>query len=95
MNIIDFTIGVLLMNAMPHFIFGITNTKFLGMFGFSPTRNIMYGVIQFIICLSLYHLNHHISNIYQNGIFLGCSIVLILYLVFGKIVLKLYNKQSS
>ncbi len=29
MKIIDFIMGGLLMNAMPHFVFGITKTKFL------------------------------------------------------------------
>ena len=31
MNFIDFSIAVLLANAMPHFIFGITKVRFLGL----------------------------------------------------------------
>ncbi len=41
MNIVDFIIGALLMNAMPHLIFGLTKTYFLGLFGYRPKGNIV------------------------------------------------------
>ena len=36
MNLIDFIIGALIANAIPHLIFGLTKTHFLGLFGYSP-----------------------------------------------------------
>lgn len=81
------------MNAMPHFIFGITKTKFLGLFGFSPGGNIAYGVIQFIICLGLFLVRYDIKDILANGIFVGGLTVLILYFIFGRWVLKLYTRN--
>jgi len=95
MNLIDFIIGGLLMNAMPHFIFGITKTKFLGLFGFSPKGNIAYAALQFVICLMLFHITYDIKNILSNGIVVGSAAVLILYFIFGVLVLKFYNKKQS
>ena len=93
MKIIDFILGGLLMNAMPHFIFGITKTKFLGLFGFSPAGNITYGIVQFLICLVLFQVEYGLSSIFSNGIVIGCLSVLVLYFLFGKIILRFYNRN--
>lgn len=95
MNIIDFIIGGLLMNAMPHFIFGITKTRFLGLFGFSSTGNIIYGVVQFVICMVLFQINYGLEAILTNGIFAGCLSILVLYFLLGKLVLKFYNRNGE
>ncbi|HLP14541.1 MAG TPA: hypothetical protein VK177_21600 [Flavobacteriales bacterium] len=93
MNLVDFITGALLMNAMPHFIFGITGTKFLGLFGFSPKGNILYALVQFVACLVLFHANHDVRTILSNGIFTGGLTVLLLFFVFGKTILRFYNKK--
>ena len=92
--IIDFFIGLFLANAMPHFILGITKTKFLGPFGFSPTGNIVYAVIQFVISLVLIHIQYGLAVIFKNGMLLAAMLVLIMFFIFGKIVLRCYNKDS-
>ncbi len=94
MEIIDFIIGVLLVNAMPHFIFGITNTKFLGLFGFSARGNIAYSALQFTACLILFHFKYGLSTILENGIFAGGIMVLILFYLFGKYLLTIFNKNK-
>lgn len=83
------------MNAMPHFVFGITKTKFLGLFGFSPNGNIAYAVLQCVICLVLFHLKYNLANILENGIFVGGLTVLILFFGFGKLLLSLFNKKEE
>ncbi|MGN6648268.1 MAG: hypothetical protein ACTHJT_17215 [Cytophaga sp.] len=94
MNIIDFLIGLFLANAMPHFILGITRTKFLGPFGFSPEGNIVYAVIQFVISLVLIHMQYGLSIIFENGILLGSILVMTMFFIFGKAVLRFYNRDS-
>lgn len=94
MNIIDFLIGIFLANAMPHFILGITRTKFLGPFGFSPTGNIVYAVIQFVISLVLIHIQYGLSIIFENGILLGGILVMTMFFIFGRMVLRFYNRDS-
>ena len=58
MNLIDFIIGALLANAMPHFIFGIAKVRYLGLFGYSHKGNKAYGVLQFVIAIVLLLVNY-------------------------------------
>jgi hypothetical protein len=94
MNLIDFIIGGLLANAMPHLIFGLTNTHFLGLFGYSAKGNIMYALLQFTLCIILLLVNYNFSQLLNNGILIGGLTVLVLYLVFGKFLVKFYQKKQ-
>jgi len=91
--LLDFLIGVLLMNSLPHFVLGITKTRFLGMFGYKPIANIWYSVVQFILAMVLFHVQHGIETILTNGIFLGAACTCLLFLIFGKTILKFYLKK--
>lgn len=82
------------MNALPHFVLGITKTRFLGMFGYKPAANIWYAVTQFVLALVLFHIQHDIRSILENGIFLGAACTCLLFLVFGKTILKFYQKKN-
>lgn len=93
MNLIDFIIGVLLVNAMPHFIFGITKTHFLGMFGYSSRGNILYAVVQFILSIVLYGVDHQYAELLENGYLVGGLLVMVLYFILGKPMLKYYQKK--
>ena len=95
MDIIDFIIGGLLANAMPHFVIGITKTKFLGLFGYSPKGNIMYAVLQFVICIILIAVKYSFSEIITNGFFMGPLAVMTLYFIFGKWILAFYNREPN
>lgn len=94
MNLIDFIIGGLLMNAMPHFIFGITKVKYLGMFGFSTTGNIIYSMLQFVVCMILFHIQYGITHLFENGMFVGGLTVLILFYLFGKMLFTIFNREK-
>lgn len=95
MNITDFFIGGLLMNALPHFIFGITNTKFLGLFGYTPAGNIAYALLQAIIALCFFHYKYNLATLPANGMVLGALLVLVFYFVLGKIVLNAFTKKNK
>ncbi len=82
------------MNAMPHLIFGLTNTHFLGMFGYSAKGNIIYALLQFLLCLILLFINYNFSELLNHGILIGSLTVLFLYLVFGKFLVKFYQKKQ-
>ena len=94
MNLIDFIIGGLLANAMPHLIFGLTKTHFLGLFGYSPKGNIMYAIVQFILCIILFCLNYEYKELMENGYLVGAITVLVLYFIFGKFLVKFYGKKE-
>ncbi len=95
MNFIDFIIGALLVNAMPHLIFGLTKSHFLGMFGYSSKGNIIYAILQFIICLGLFWFNYGCNALLENGCLIGGLTVLVLYFVFGKFLVKFYKNQEN
>lgn len=94
MNITNFLIGALLANAIPHLIFGLTKTHFLGMFGYSPKGNITYAVLQFILCIGLFCYNYGYKSLLENGFLIGGLTVLILYFIFGKVLVKFYGKKE-
>lgn len=83
------------MNAMPHFIMGITKTKFLGLFGFSPKANIAYSIVQLVICLLLFHWKYGIAAIVENGMFVGALFILLGYYIFGKVAVTIYKNGFS
>ncbi|MGH1384755.1 hypothetical protein [Kordia sp.] len=95
MNLIDFIIGALIANAIPHLIFGLTNTHFLGMFGYSAKGNILYAVLQFIIAVALYSYYYGYATLLENGFVLGGITVLVLYFIFGKVLVAYYGKQEK
>ena len=94
MNILDFIIGALIANAIPHLIFGLTKTHFLGLFGYSPKGNIAYAVLQFFICGVLFFLNYGYQDLLNNGYLIGGLTVLCLYFIFGKFLVKFYGAQK-
>ena len=95
MSLIDFIIGALAMNAMPHLIFGLTKTHFLGLFGYSPKGNIAYAIIQLVACLILFLYNYGLESLINNGFLIGGLTVLILYFIFGKLLVSFYGKQEK
>lgn len=90
---IDFIIAVLIANAIPHFIFGIAKIRFLGLFGYSPTGNICYALLQLIIAVSLFSVQYGITNIYTNPFVLGGLTVLLLYFAFGRLLINKFHKK--
>ncbi len=95
MNIIDFIIGALLVNSMPHLIFGLTKTHFLGLFGYSPKGNIAYAVIQYFLCFFLFYFNYGFKEHMENGYVIGGITVLIMYFIFGKHLVLFYKKKAT
>jgi len=81
------------MNSMPHLIFGLTKTHFLGLFGYKPQGNIIYGVLQLCIALFLFVFNYNMESLYNNGFLVGCITVLVLYIILGKTIINFYSKN--
>lgn len=94
MTLLDFLIGALVANAMPHLIFGLTKTHFLGMFGYSPKGNILYAVLQLIISIVLFSINYGYKELMENGFLIGAITVLVLYFIFGKFLVEFYGKKK-
>lgn len=94
MNLTDLFIGGLLMNAMPHLIFGLTKTRYLSLFGYSAAGNIGYAALQLVIAMVLFHIEHSISTLFNNGLVLGATGILFIFFLFGKFTVKFYSGKK-
>lgn len=93
MAIIDFIIGLTLINTIPHFVLGIWKGRMLSAFGFSNTANILYGIINFVVSISLFLYKYGPEGLLNNGIYLGALFVLISYFLVGKLCYNYFHKK--
>lgn len=93
MNVIDFIIGLTLINSIPHFVLGIWKGRMLSAFGFSNTANIIYGLLNFVISISLFLNKYGMDGLLENGIYLGALFVLISYFIVGKLCYNYFHKR--
>jgi len=94
MTIIDFVIGLTLMNAMPHFVLGIWKGRMLSGFGVGNTKNIIYGFFNFGISMTLYLYKYGFASIGENGIVAGALFVLLSYFLTGKFFYQYFKKTE-
>ncbi len=95
MNIIDFLIGLTLMNAMPHFILGVWKGRMFSAFGFGETKNILYGVLNFAISLGLFVSRYGIEQLFKNGIYAGALVLLLIYFLTGRFWYFLFHQKHA
>lgn len=92
MNLTDFIIGALLMNAMPHLVLGIWKGRMFSLFGFGNIQNIAYGFLCLFASLGLFIYKHGINELLNNGIYSGALVLLLIYFISGRFWYKLFNK---
>lgn len=95
MNLLDFIIGLTLVNALPHFIFGIWKIRMLSAFGFGNIQNILYGLLNFVIYISLYLYQYGLEHLLANGIYLGGATLVIIYFLTSRVLFKIFNKNPN
>jgi len=82
-----------LMNAMPHFLLGTWKVRMLSAFGFGNTKNIMYGVLNFLLSLGLFVYKYGMEKIIQDGIYAGALTLLIIYFLTGWFWYSIFQKK--
>ncbi|NQT63351.1 MAG: hypothetical protein HQ556_10375 [Candidatus Marinimicrobia bacterium] len=95
LNILDFLIGLFLMNAMPHMIFGIIRLRFLSLFGFSALGNLLYALVNVSIAGNIYHYQYDIMSIKQDGILLGALAMFVIYAITGRFLVGLFQAKHK
>ena len=90
-NWFDFLIGLFLMNAMPHWIFGLTRTRMLSVFGFSWQANVGYAVLNTLLAFGLLIWQYGAASILTNGVFVGAATILIIYFVTGRFFINFFR----
>lgn len=95
MTAIDFAIGALLMNAMPHLVLGIWKGRMFSAFGFGNRQNIAYACICLVAALVLFIYQYGISGLSENGIFTGALSLLLIYFATGYFWYRLFKKNEK
>lgn len=95
MTIIDFVIGALFMNAMPHFVLGVWKGRMFSAFGFGNKQNIAYGLSCFFLAMGLFLYKHGADAILGNGIYVGALFILVVYFLTGQIWYKLFKQKGT
>jgi len=93
MTIVDFLIGMTIMNAMPHFVLGTWKARMFSAFGFGDTKNILYGILNFSISIALYLYKYGINRLTSSGIYLGALTLLIIYFLTGWFWYRIFHKN--
>lgn len=93
LTLLNFLIGFFLMNAMPHWIMGLTKTRFLSAFGFTPQANIVYSFLNTAIALSLFVWGYGTEALLSNGVFVGAAAMLLIYYLTGKFFVDFFHNN--
>src|SRR5687768_17213530 len=92
---VDFIIGLTLINTIPHFVLGIWKGRMFSGLGFGNTQNILYGIINFAISISLFIYKYGLAGILENGIYLGALFVLVSYFIVGNLCYTYFHKKHN
>lgn len=90
-SLVDFIIGLTLINAMPHLVLGIWKGRMLSGLGFGNIRNILYSGLNIMISLGLYLYNYGLEHLLSNGMYLGGLTVVLAFFIIGKPMYKLWH----
>ena len=93
MTIIDFIIGLTLVNTIPHFVLGIWGGRIFSGLGFGNRNNILYGLINFTVSISLFLYTYGFAGLAEHGIYAGGLFVVIAYFAVGKLCYNLWHKK--
>jgi hypothetical protein len=81
------------MNAMPHFVLGTWKARMFSAFGFGNIQNILYGVLSFLISLGLFLYKYGTKGLFDNGIYTGALVILIIYFTTGWFWFLIFHKH--
>lgn len=95
MSITDFIIGLALVNTTPHFIFGVWQQRMLSGLGVSPTRNLLYGLLNFTVSVGLFLTEYGIQGLVEHGVYAGGLFVVVAYLLLGKLLYSRFTAQGA
>lgn len=76
---LDFIIGLTLMNAMPHYVLGMWKAKMLSGIGMGHGRNIAWALMNFVASVSLFVYKYGWQGFVQNTLYSGALLVLVTF----------------
>ncbi len=95
MNVTDFIIGLTLVNTIPHFVFGVWKQRMVSGLGLSPTRNLLYGLLNFSISIGLFVHTYGLDGLAGHSMYAGGLFVVVAYFVVGKFLRDRFATPTS
>lgn len=92
---IDFIIGLTLMNAMPHYILGVWKGKMLSGFGVGNTRNILWGLTNFTVSVTLFIYKYGLKGIMENQIYFGALLIMVTFFFTSYLWYKYFYREKD
>ena len=92
---VDAIIGLTLVNALPHYIFGITGQRMLSLFGPSPRANLAYAALNLTVSIGLYLATHGVGELATDTRYLGGLFVAITYGLTGHLWFRWFNPPPA
>jgi hypothetical protein len=94
MNILDFIIGLTLVNSLFHFTLGTWKQRMLSGFGYGNQQNIIYALLNFSISIGLFLYQYGLSGLTENGIYTGVLTMVVIQLLTGKFWYNLFKDKE-
>lgn len=93
--LIDFIIGLTLVNALAHMLVGYGNIRFLGLFGYGNLANVTYAALSTLVSVGLFSWKYGMEGWTNNMMYVGGMSVLLAYWVGGKILIRLFSEKKN
>lgn len=91
-HFLDFIIGLTLVNTIPHFVLGIWKGRMFGGLGFGNRNNLLYGILNFAISISLFLYQYGLDGLLENFLYLGALFVILSYFAVGKWCYNVFHR---
>ncbi|MEM7368605.1 MAG: hypothetical protein AAF587_08365 [Bacteroidota bacterium] len=91
MQLIDFIIGLTLVNSLPHFVLGVWKGRMFSGLGFGDKNNIGYSLINFVISIGLFLFQYGFSALWENSMYLGGLFVVVAYYAVGHVCYRYFH----
>ena len=92
--IIDFFIGLTLVNVVPHYMMGILKIRFLSLYGFGDMQNIAYALTSTLASILLFHLNYGLGTILDHAWYVGGMFIIVSYLLLGRFLVNKFEHKE-
>lgn len=83
MNVTDFILGFTLINALPHFVFGVWKGRAPSLFGTGPGANLAYSALNLTVSIALFLHTYGLAGFQTQGIYVGGLFIVVSYLLVG------------
>ena len=92
-SLIDFLIGLCLINTIPHLVLGIWKGRMFSGLGFGNKQNIYYALLNFGLSVGLFLYQYGWEGLLANEMYLGSLFVILSYFAVGRLCYRYFHEK--